>query len=159
MLHLIPASLHRLLYRVADKARRQWWRVRPPRRGSVIVVAFDNAGQVLLVRHSYGPPVWAVPGGGLDRDEAPEAAASREIREELGCGLADLIAVDASEQRIAGSRGLQHIFAARLEGTPLPDMREIIAVTFADPEHLPNNCGARTRKWIAKAVEARSEQR
>src|SRR5690606_8180249 len=61
MLHLIPAPLHRLLYRIADRLRRQWWKVRRPTRNSVLVIAFDGAGRVLLVRHSYGPPVWALP--------------------------------------------------------------------------------------------------
>jgi 8-oxo-dGTP pyrophosphatase MutT (NUDIX family) len=162
MLHLIPPWLHRGLYRVAHRARRQWWRVRRPRRSSVNVVVINDDGRVLLVRHSYGPPVWSLPGGGIDRGEDPEKAAMREVREELGCGLAGLTAIDASEERIAGSRDLQHVFAARLEGTPVPDMREIVAVAFADPENLPDSCGRRTRERIAQAVacckDVRSQQ-
>src|SRR5688572_20915224 len=128
MLHLIPAPLHRALYRVAYTLRRRWWRIRRPRRSSVVVVAFDAQDRVLLVRHSYGPPVWSLPGGGMDRGEDPEQAAAREIREELGCDLTELAPIDASEERIAGSLDLQHIFTARLAGTPVPDMREIVAV-------------------------------
>ena len=163
MLHLIPAPLHRQLYRMAYALRRRWWRVRRPRRSSVVVVAFDARGRVLLARHSYGPPLWSLPGGGMSRGEHPEQAAEREIREELGCGLAELTAIDASEQRIAGSRDMQHVFAARLVGEPVPDMREIVAVELADPESLPAECGSRTRAWIARAVASRrtvpSEQR
>jgi 8-oxo-dGTP pyrophosphatase MutT (NUDIX family) len=157
MLHLIPAPLHRLLYRAAYTLRRQWWRVRRPRRSSVVVVAFDERGRVLLARHSYGPPLWSLPGGGMNRAERPEQAAAREIREELGCGLADPTAIDASEQRIAGSRDMQHIFAAGLLGEPVPDMREVVAVGLFDPEHLPEQCGQRTRHWIARAVALRPE--
>ena len=75
MLRLIPAPLHRLLYRLADRTRRLWWRVRRPQRRSVLVAAFDGEGRVLLARHSYGPPVWALPGGGVGKDEDPELAA------------------------------------------------------------------------------------
>src|SRR5262249_43660233 len=114
MLHLIPAPLHRLLYRAAHTLRLQWWRVRRPRRNSVMVVAFDEQGRVLLVRHSYGPPLWAIPGGGMDRGEDPAGAAAREVREELGCGLSDLAVIDVREERIAGSRDRQHTFIARV---------------------------------------------
>jgi 8-oxo-dGTP pyrophosphatase MutT (NUDIX family) len=155
MLHLIPAPLHRQLYRMAHALRRRWWRIRRPRRSSVVVVAFDARGRVLLARHSYGPALWSLPGGGMNRGEDPEQAAVREIREELGCGLADLTAIDASEQRIAGSRDMQHVFAARLVGEPVPDMREVVAVELADPENLPVQCGSRTRQWVARAVALR----
>jgi len=155
MLHLIPAPLHRALYRAAYTLRRRWWRVRRPRRSSVVVVAFDERGRVLLARHSYGPPLWSLPGGGMNRGEPAEQAALREIREELGCGLADLTAIDASQARIAGSLDMQHIFAASLRGDPVPDMREVVAVELVDPEHLPEQCGRRTRQWIARAVALR----
>jgi 8-oxo-dGTP pyrophosphatase MutT (NUDIX family) len=159
VLHLIPPPLHRQLYRLAHRARRWWWRVRRPRRSSVVVIAFDAHERVLLVRHSYGPPVWSLPGGGIDRNEDPAAAALREIREELGCGLAELTAIDASEERIAGSHDLRHIFVARVLGNPAPDMREIVAVAFFDPAALPEACGGRSRQRIAQALARRSQQR
>jgi len=157
MLHLIPAPLHRMLYRVAYTLRRRWWRVRKPRRSSVVVVAFDGQERVLLVRHSYGPPAWLLPGGGMNRREQPEQAAAREIREELGCGLAQLTAVDAGEQRIAGSLDMQHILTASLVGEPVPDMREIVAIGLFDPGSLPESCGRRTRHWVVRAVAVRRE--
>ena len=120
-----------------------------------MVVAFDELGRVLLARHSYGPPLWSLPGGGMNRGEPAEQAALREIREELGCGLADLTAIDASQARIAGSLDMQHIFAASLRGGPVPDMREVVAVELVDPERLPEQCGRRTRQWIARAVALR----
>jgi 8-oxo-dGTP pyrophosphatase MutT (NUDIX family) len=158
MLHLIPAPLHRELYRAAHVLRSLWWRIRRPRRSSVVVIAFDESDRVLLVRHSYGRPGWSLPGGGMNRDERPERAAVREIGEELGCGLTDLAEIDASEERIAGSRDMQHIFSARLAGAPVPDMREIVAVQLFDPQDLPEECGPRTRLRIAQAVALRGSQ-
>lgn len=43
----------------------------------------DLAGRVLLVEPSYKPN-WEIPGGAVEADEAPWAAARRELREELG---------------------------------------------------------------------------
>lgn len=40
--------------------------------------------RVLLARHTYGPPVWALLGGTALPDEAPDVAARREVEEESG---------------------------------------------------------------------------
>lgn len=164
MLHLIPAPLHRALYRVAYTLRRHWWRIRRPQLSGVMVVAYDEQGRVLLVRHSYGPPMWSIPGGGMERGEDPEAAAAREVHEELGCGLNDLVSIDSRVERVQGSHNCQHTFLARVVGRPVPDMREIVAVAFFDPEDLPQDCGRRSRERIMlamayRATAAGSEQR
>lgn len=159
MLQLIPAPLHRLLYRAADRLRRRWWRIRKPRRRSVIVVAFDEAARVVLVRHSYGPPVWALPGGGMSEREDPALAAAREFREELGCELTDLREIEAREHDDSGSRDLRHVFAASLSGVPVPDMREIVAVGLFDPAALPAPCDRRVGPAARTALAARSKQR
>jgi 8-oxo-dGTP pyrophosphatase MutT (NUDIX family) len=158
MLHLIPAPLHRALYRIADRVRRRWWRVRRPRRASVLTAAFDEAGRVVLVRHSYGPPVWALPGGGIDRGEDPALAALREFREELGCGLAEVVPLEARTHDESGSQDLRHVFAAELAGTPVPDMREIVEVALFDPAALPAGCDRRVGPAVGLALAARSQQ-
>ncbi|MGH8916952.1 MAG: NUDIX domain-containing protein, partial [Actinomycetes bacterium] len=43
----------------------------------------DTMGRVLLVEQSYKPD-WGSPGGAVDADESPWAAAARELSEELG---------------------------------------------------------------------------
>ena len=45
---------------------------------------FDAEGRILLVRKAYGGQTWTLPGGGLDGDESPMAAAERETLEEAG---------------------------------------------------------------------------
>ena len=162
MLHLIPAPLHRRLYRVADWGRRRWWRIRKPRRRSAHVIAFDDAGRVLLVRHSYGRPVWSIPGGSVGHQEDPASAAAREFREELGCELVDMVALEPSEHEVSGSRDLQHGFAARLAGVPVADRREIVAAELFDPGALPVDRGRYVEQWVGQAWEAlsaRSKQR
>jgi 8-oxo-dGTP pyrophosphatase MutT (NUDIX family) len=159
MLQLIPAPLHRLLYRIADRIRRRWWRIRKPRRHSVMIVTFDEAGRVLLVRHSYGPPVWALPGGGMSPGEDPALAAAREFREELGCELVNLVEIEAREHEDSGSLDVRHIFAAELSGAPVPDMREIVAVRLFDQASLPAPCDRRVRPALKAALAVRSQER
>lgn len=60
-------------------------------------------GALLLVRHIYRHR-WGVPGGLLERGEAPAVAAVREVREEVGIDVVLLgepaVVVDAEPQRV-----------------------------------------------------------
>ena len=55
--------------------------LRKPRTLGVRTLVLDEAGTVLLVRHSYRPG-WFLPGGGVHKWETLEQAAIRESREE-----------------------------------------------------------------------------
>lgn len=55
----------------------------PRKRVSADVLLRDASGRVLLVDPSYKPD-WDLPGGMAEANEAPRAAAERELREELG---------------------------------------------------------------------------
>jgi 8-oxo-dGTP diphosphatase len=59
------------------------WAALPRKRVSAGVVVTDDAGRVLLVEPTYKPG-WEVPGGMVEADESPRAAAARECREEIG---------------------------------------------------------------------------
>ncbi len=49
----------------------------------------ERDGAVLMVRQVYrGETLLALPGGGIETDEAPKTAAEREIREETGIRVA-----------------------------------------------------------------------
>lgn len=155
MLHLIPAPLHRALYRIADRVRRRWWRLRKPVRHSVFVVAFDEAGKALLVRHSYGRPVWTLPGGGRSLREDPAAAMRREFREELQCGLAHVELLAHVVMTDSGSANHRHVFTAELAGTPRPDRREVLEARLFEVADLPADVSA----WAASTVQQASQKR
>lgn len=58
----------------------------PRKRVSADVVLRDEAGRILLVDPAYKPD-WDLPGGMAEANEAPRAAAQRELREELGLDI------------------------------------------------------------------------
>jgi ADP-ribose pyrophosphatase YjhB (NUDIX family) len=59
-----------------------WFFTRPHLEGAACLV--ERQGRILLVRMSYGPNLWNLPGGRIRRGERPEAAALRETVEEVG---------------------------------------------------------------------------
>jgi 8-oxo-dGTP pyrophosphatase MutT (NUDIX family) len=137
MLHLIPAPLHRVLYRLAHRLRLQWWRIRKPRFDGCRVVGLDEAGRVLLIRHSYGSDCWMPPGGGISRAEDVLTAAVRELREETGCGLEGAVRIALVEEDIGGATNRVHIVAGRVLGDPRPDRREVVEAAFFELDVLP----------------------
>jgi len=125
MLHLIPARLHRRLYRVAYWARSLWWRTLRPTVHGCRIVALDDAGRVLLVRQSYGPSAWVTPGGSMGRGEDPVVCAKRELAEETGCTLTAPRKVAQLLERPMGAFNVVHVVVGRAGGTLQADHREV----------------------------------
>jgi 8-oxo-dGTP pyrophosphatase MutT (NUDIX family) len=159
MFHLIPPPLHRLAYRLAHRLRKIWWRVRRPRVTGCRLLAFDEAGRVLLVRHSYGSGNWMAPGGGIKRDEDPLQAGARELREECGCGFADGWQVALVEEPLHGASNVVHVLAGTAVGMPVPDGREVIETAFFAPDALPTRMSSLLRRdlpgWLIAAKAGR----
>ncbi|HUI91439.1 MAG TPA: (deoxy)nucleoside triphosphate pyrophosphohydrolase [Chitinivibrionales bacterium] len=56
----------------------------------VACAIIENNGKILAAKRSDAQPhggKWEFPGGKIGKDEDPDAAIVREIREELGCGI------------------------------------------------------------------------
>lgn len=83
---LIP--LGRTGYRLAYTVLALYWFVVRPQLQGVKCVITDG-DRVLLVRHTYGPRGWDLPGGGVKRGEAPSVTAQREMEEELGLTISE----------------------------------------------------------------------
>ncbi len=145
----LPASLHRALMPLAHAVRHRWRRWRKTPIAGVSVIVTNLSGDVLLLKHSYGPAVWSLPGGGLGKGEDPLAAARREVREELGVELARIEPVGLLEEVLSGSPHTAHIFAAVCDQRPRPDGREVIEARFFPSHSLPEPLGTTTRARIA----------
>ena len=144
----LPASLHRALLPVAHGLRHRWRRWRRAPIAGVSVVITNLGGDVLLLKHSYGPNVWSLPGGGLKRGEDPVEAARREVHEELGLKLTRIDPVAVIEEEISGAPHTAHLFAATCDQRPQPDGREIAEARFFPSHSLPEPLGAITRVRI-----------
>ncbi len=144
----LPAPLHRALLPVAHHVRHHWRRWRKTPIAGVSVVITNLGGDMLLLKHSYGPKVWGLPGGGLKPGENPLEAAHREVREELGLELARIEKIATLEEVISGSSHTAHLFAAVCGQSPKPDRREIIEARFFPSHSLPEPLGRITRARI-----------
>ena len=145
---LLPASLHRMLLPLAYRIRHAWRMLRKvPLHGCVVLIE-DLNGSVLLLRHSYGPKVWALPGGGVGKGETSQEAAAREISEELGLSLTRLSFVDALQDTVSGSPHTVHLFASVTDQSPSPDLREVIEARFFPLHSLPEPLSIRSRACI-----------
>jgi ADP-ribose pyrophosphatase YjhB (NUDIX family) len=149
MPQFLPAALHRALLPVANLLRHRWRRWRKVPIAGVSVIITNLTGDVLLLKHSYGPAVWSLPGGGLSRGEHPLEAARREVREELGVELARIEPIGMLEEVLSGSPHTAHLFAAVCDRQPRPDRREVIEARFFPSHSLPEPLGRTTRDRIA----------
>jgi 8-oxo-dGTP pyrophosphatase MutT (NUDIX family) len=113
---------------------------------SVAAVIFDDAGRVLLARHSTGD-VWSTPGGAIDPDETPQDATVREVWEELRLDVEPLRCLGTfggPEFRITYTNGDEvayviTAFECRIVGGEIrPDGDEVLEARWFGIDELPN---------------------
>lgn len=153
---IVPARLHRALMPLAHKMRHRWRKWRGTPISGVSVVLTNLHGDVLLLRHSYGPAVWALPGGGLKAGEDPEECVRREVKEELGITLGKVRSLGRIEEKLSGSPHTAHLFAAVCDSRPKPDGREVDEARFFPSHSLPEPLGELTQRrldvWKARGT-------
>jgi ADP-ribose pyrophosphatase YjhB (NUDIX family) len=111
-------------------------------RGRGVKAVLSHEGRVLLVRHTYGPERWELPGGGLRRGEAPLDGVRREIREELG------VEITGVRQIAYGCGSPRHthrtvtVFTAELPAAEVTlHAGEIARAEWFGPDRLPARLG------------------
>ena len=133
-------QLRRLAYRAAYVLLRvYWWAARPQLKG-VKCVLRDRRGHVLLVRHSYGPKAWDLPGGIRRRDEPPADTARREMAEELGLDRDGWAPLGVIRGRLAYRHDTIHVYGLALDSeAPAVTLQpvELLASMWCAPEALP----------------------
>lgn len=153
----IPAPLHRALMPIAHRIRHRYRRLTKRPIAGVSVILTNLSGDVLLLKHSYGPRVWGLPGGGLKGAESPESCARREVEEELGITIEALTSLGTIEETLSGAPHTAHLFTAICHARPQPDGREVTEARFFPSHSLPEPLGPVTRRRI-EAWRARGSQ-
>jgi 8-oxo-dGTP diphosphatase len=126
----------RIAFRLGFPLARMWWWLRRPQHEGALVAVYIGR-TLLLVRSSYRTE-WTLPGGGVRRGEAPEAAARRELAEEIGLAAQALFPAGEARGIWDGRRDHVHFFELRLDRVPKLhlDNREIIAARLISPDEL-----------------------
>jgi ADP-ribose pyrophosphatase YjhB (NUDIX family) len=142
-------GLH-VLYRVAYRLL-QLWGVGLRRRGRGVKCLLTRDGEIVLVRHTYGPrKTWQLPGGAAHRGEDPASVAAREMREELGLeGLhwRELLSTEMRLERVRVRLTCMH--AEVPERTLRPDPVEIAQARWWPLHALPPRLGEEVRHLLA----------
>ncbi len=142
-MRLVMQSLYRL--------RRLVHRVFRVRTRGAKVMVFNPAGELLLIRNSYGRThLHVLPGGGIGRRETPEAAAAREVREEVGLEVRRLVRVSEHFNGAEGKRDTITLFTALADGTPSIDNLEVEEARFFPLDALPATVSKATLRRIAE---------
>lgn len=145
----LPVPVRRLGYRAAYTGLRIYWFARHPGTSGVKCVLTDG-DRILLVRHTYGPRAWDLPGGAMHSGEAPQDAARREMMEELGIEISEFS--DVGEMVIHNSHRDDHVyyFSAELRSPSMTiDRGELITARWFRRQELPSELGRYGRAIIA----------
>jgi 8-oxo-dGTP diphosphatase len=118
---------------------------------------FDIDGDVLLVRHTYGPLNWELPGGASEPGESIVETALRELEEETGC--------EAEGESLTGvyydgEHDAHHfVFRCRIadSGSPSPQSEEIDDCRYWPVAQLPRPISDFTVRRIEDARRASSQ--
>ncbi len=132
----LPDILWRTAYRLGFPLARLWWRLRPrPHQGALVAV--HVGADVLLLRSSYRR-AWNFPGGGVQRGEAPLAAARRELAEEIGLDAPALSPAGALSGIWDGRPDTVHFYTIHLDRLSALrlDRREIVEARLFAPDEL-----------------------
>jgi 8-oxo-dGTP pyrophosphatase MutT (NUDIX family) len=129
-------SLWRMALRLGFRFARAWWHLRRPNHEGALVAIY--VGQALLLVKSSSRVEWNFPGGSLQPGETPDAAAQREMEEEIGLSSHTLRPAGSVYGTWDGRRDCVHFFELHLDCIPELqfDNREIIAAHLASPEEL-----------------------
>lgn len=135
----------------------------PRKREASGALFFDDHGRVLTVKPTYVEG-WDYPGGVVEPEEAPYAAACREIREEVGLTkrLGRLIAVDWEPRTTEiPVEGLMTVFdggvlTAEEIGSIRLQASELEAYDFCPVDELDERLPALYARRIRAAIKARA---
>jgi 8-oxo-dGTP pyrophosphatase MutT (NUDIX family) len=117
----------------------------PRRSVGAAAAVLDDLGRILLVRHTYGPLNWELPGGMSEPGESVEGTALRELLEETSLRAQDDRLTGIYYKRANDSHHL--VFRCSVEGdaVPVPSSDEIAECGFFRRSELPRRSATSPR--------------
>ncbi len=115
----------------------------------------SEAGEILLVRHTYTPG-WHLPGGGVEPGETMADAVAKELREEADVTLSGPASLHGIFfNRHASDRDHVAVYVARgvTAAPPRPRSMEIAEARFFPLSALPEGTTPGTRRRLAEICE------
>jgi mutator protein MutT len=105
---------------------------------SVAVIIVNEQNEILLQQRNDFKN-WGLPGGIIEPDETPEAAAIREVKEETGFDVVVLRKIaEYLRPQIPGGEQLLHVFVVKpIVGVLNPDNYETAALRWAAINNIP----------------------
>jgi 8-oxo-dGTP pyrophosphatase MutT (NUDIX family) len=128
---------------------------------SVTVLPIDEAGRLLLVRHTGHDDGWGTLGGAVEPGESPGAAAVREALEEIGAGIELVRLLDVlggPDYEVTYPNGdrtayVTAVYEARIiSGSPAPSDGELSEIAWFAPDELPALSLSRFARALLNAV-------
>lgn len=131
----------------------------PKKRMGTGVLVFNEKNEFLVVKPNYKDH-WSIPGGVVDENESPRDACIREVKEEVGIGLAEVkfLCVDYTQANGEKNESLQFIFYGgelntEQESKIKIDGNEIGEYRFVNAEEVIKLFGGPTRSLSKRLLQ------
>lgn len=108
-----------------------------PKKDRVRVIIYRDDGDVLLVKNRFSRQKWALPGGGVNRNESYEQAAAREVLEEVGLKIDNLRYLGKANSHESYLAFLVRVFAACASTQDIKCNFEIMEVRWTNGKCIP----------------------
>ena len=108
-----------------------------PQKDRVRVIVYRDDGDILLVKNRFSRQEWALPGGGVNRNESYEQAAVREVLEEIGLRVHNLRYLGKANSHESYAKFSVRVFAAHASNCDIKCNFEIMEARWLSRDHLP----------------------
>ena len=108
-----------------------------PKKDRVRVIVYRDDGKILLVRGRFSRQKWALPGGGVNRNESYEQAAVREVLEEVGLKIHNLRYLGKANSHESYAKFSVRVFAAHASNCDIKCNFEIMEARWLNMNYLP----------------------
>ncbi|MCC7117141.1 MAG: NUDIX domain-containing protein [Anaerolineales bacterium] len=108
----------------------------PKFNAGVSALVFDEAGRVLLFKHTYRKYEWGIPGGALEYGEEPADAMIREFYEEAALKIEVVKLLKATSAREFPHLGITYL--CKITGGEFKSSHEISEMSYFDINELPS---------------------